>query len=161
MSISPAILRKTIQKALAGDFISDARLDLDKAVEWATSRNPASFDLPAYPHHYIIVRTDFSVEQQLVQAAHAAYEAGSKFGQPNLNGSMVMCAVPDEDALVKAGIHLLNHYIPHVVWSDTLHEGRVTSIGTAPLLPEQRQVMKRYKCWSSEWSNSTTTQSTP
>ena len=99
------------------------------------------------PYHYVLVRTDLTAAQQMVQAAHAAYEAGSKYGTHERNGSLVMCAVSDEEALQQAISRLEYGDIPHVVWREPDLGNEITSVATAPLPPVQRKAMRRFRMW--------------
>lgn len=147
MSISEAILKKTILKALSGDFINNSRLDLDAAAKWAREVKTTDSSAPEYPFCYVVVRGDLPIEQQIVQVSHAAYEAGSKFGAENWNGSLVILKVDDLNALQETKTRLEVQGVPHLVWNEG-NIGEDTAIGTAPLTQLQRRVMKKYKKWS-------------
>jgi len=45
------------------------------------------------PYTYLFIRTDLSIPQQIVQTAHAACEAGYRYGE---HSHMVLFAVPSE-----------------------------------------------------------------
>ena len=49
---------------------------------------------------YIFVRKDFSLAQQIVQAAHVALEAGFRFEKPDSPTHIVLIGVPDESTLL-------------------------------------------------------------
>lgn len=99
------------------------------------------------PYHYILVRTDLSPGQQMAQAVHAGYEAGCRFGQPDWNGNLVVCACPDEPRLLNAYDRLVQAGVPCVLWAEGDLKNQATSIGTAPLDDSQRQHLKRYPLW--------------
>lgn len=54
------------------------------------------------PYTYILVRKDISPEQQIVQAGHAALEAGFRFQKPDETSFLVVLQVPDQKALLDA-----------------------------------------------------------
>lgn len=65
------------------------------------------------PYVYVLVREDIPVAQQLVQASHAALEAGFRFQQPEKTASLIVLSVPDEAALKEAAARLAGHDIEH------------------------------------------------
>ena len=54
------------------------------------------------PYTYILVRKDISPEQQIVQAAHAALEAGFRFKQPETTSYLIVLEVANEKELEDA-----------------------------------------------------------
>ena len=63
---------------------------------------------------YAFVRTDLSPEQQMVQAAHAAAEAGRRFYRPEHGiSSLIVLAVSNLQALYKAKMLLERLDIEH------------------------------------------------
>jgi len=54
------------------------------------------------PYTYVLVRQDIALEQQMVQACHAALEAGFAFEEPATTSSLIVCTVPDLPALLQA-----------------------------------------------------------
>lgn len=54
------------------------------------------------PYTYVLVRQDIPLEQQMVQACHAALEAGFAFDAPSVTSSLIVCTVPDLEALLAA-----------------------------------------------------------
>ena len=55
------------------------------------------------PYTYIILRKDISKEQQIVQAAHAALEAGFRFKKPDGDvSSLIVLEVENEQELKEA-----------------------------------------------------------
>lgn len=57
----------------------------------------------ANPYTYVIIRKDISPEQQIVQACHAALEAGFRFKKPDETSFLIVLEVPDQKALLDAG----------------------------------------------------------
>jgi hypothetical protein len=54
------------------------------------------------PYTYILIRKDISPEQQLVQAAHAALEAGFRFKQPEKTSFLIALEIENEQELLEA-----------------------------------------------------------
>jgi hypothetical protein len=102
--------------------------------------------MPEY-YSYILVRTDLSPEQQLVQAAHAAIKLGasleSKIDPDLLN--LVVCGVANEDALWDAHFYIEDndYYVKEFVESDLGYEA--TAIATEPIKAKKRAFMKQFK----------------
>ncbi|CAD6562127.1 hypothetical protein LMG28727_07659 [Paraburkholderia kirstenboschensis] len=67
----------------------------------------------AKPYVYVLVREDLAPEQQLVQASHAALEAGFRFEPPGETASLIALSVPDLAALTAAAQRLERHGIEH------------------------------------------------
>lgn len=57
---------------------------------------------PLKPYTYVLVRQDIALEQQMVQACHAALEAGFAFEAPEQTASLIVCTVQDQAALLAA-----------------------------------------------------------
>lgn len=97
--------------------------------------------------HYVFVCADLKPEQQLVQACHAAYEAGCRFGAPGENGNLVLCSVDDQEALMDvASSHGAS--IPLTVFVEPDYgEPRVTALATAPLTDKERKPLRHHRLW--------------
>lgn len=54
------------------------------------------------PYTYILIRKDISAEQQIVQAAHAALEAGFRFSQPSEVSNLIVLEVANQEELLDA-----------------------------------------------------------
>ena len=63
------------------------------------------------PYTYVLVREDIPLEQQMVQACHAALEAGFAFDAPAATSSLIVCTVPDREALLVARERLVRYGI--------------------------------------------------
>lgn len=71
------------------------------------------------PYTYVLVRQDIALEHQMVQACHAALEAGFQFEAPHRTSFLVLCSVADEQSLLRwrdkleqKGIRLALFYEP-------------------------------------------------
>lgn len=63
------------------------------------------------PYIYVLVREDISIAQQLVQGCHAASEAGASFNGDLRNSSLIVCTVPDREALIAARARMARYGI--------------------------------------------------
>ena len=94
-----------------------------------------------------MVRTDLSPAQQLVQAVHAAYEAGIRFGDPSSISSVVVCSVPDEQELLRVKERLDLRGIRNYVFCEEDLGGRATALATEPVFGSRRKVLSHYPLW--------------
>lgn len=96
----------------------------------------------------MIVRTDLPVEQQLVQACHAAYEAGLRLATPTSDTDYsVICAVDSEEELREAHRHLLRQRIPTVLFTEADLDDQATALASAPVVGEQRKAFAAFRLW--------------
>lgn len=97
---------------------------------------------------YVFVRTDISLEQQMVQAAHAAAEAGRAFYEAEHGiASLIVLAVPSQEALYKVQAHLATLDIAHQMFFEPDFNIGDSAIGTRPLLDAERPLLRRYPLW--------------
>lgn len=88
-----------------------------------------------------MVRTDLPLPQQLVQAAHAAFEAGLQGLQvPNL----VLCSAQNEQELFKQIDYLMRHNVSHIVFREPDIGNEVTAIAALPI---DRKCLKHWQLW--------------
>ncbi len=100
---------------------------------------------------YVLVRTDISLAQQIVQAAHAAAEAGRRFYRPEHDvASLIVLAVTDVEALYRVRERLLGHQIEHEMFYEPDDRMGDSAIGTEPLCGERRRLLRRYPLWCAE-----------
>ena len=99
-------------------------------------------------HFYVLVRADLPTAQQLVQAVHAAYEAGKHLAgnSPDID-STVICRIRDEQELLKAEAFLRYRGIRTVLFNEPDIGHEATALATEPLAGQQRKVLSRYKLW--------------
>lgn len=107
-------------------------------------------DKPSYT--YLIVRTDLPLADQILQAAHAAQEAGARWGVPP-RCHLVLLAVQDGQALreVEAACRMRNVAALAFEEPDPAsgrHEpmGK-TALCTAPLPSAARRLFRRLAAW--------------
>lgn len=97
---------------------------------------------------YAFVRTDLSPEQQMVQAAHAAAEAGRRFYRPEHGiASLIVLAVSNLQALYKAKTLLESMGIEHDMFFEPDWNTGHSAIGTRPLLDSERPLLRGYQLW--------------
>ncbi len=97
----------------------------------------------------MLVRTDLPPEQQLVQAVHAAYEAGLRLATPpeqDVDYSVV-CAVDSEQELAEARARLERHGVQSVLFRDSDIDEQATALCTEPIRGEKRRLMSKYQLW--------------
>lgn len=95
---------------------------------------------------YVLVRGDLPAEQQLVQACHASWHAGSDTEASQAIPSLVALSVPDEAALLAVVETLTAKEIAHNVFFEP--DGGVghTALATAPLTASKhRRIFSGFK----------------
>lgn len=97
------------------------------------------------PYTYVFIRTDLPIPQQIVQAAHAAHNAGQRFGE---HSHIVLFGVSSVDHLVDVQSRLLYNNVESELFYDSdINNGEYTALVTAPLRGDERRLMKRYKLY--------------
>lgn len=100
---------------------------------------------------YVLVRTDISIEQQLVQSSHAAAEAGRRFYRPEHGiASLIVLAVPNREALLSAQEKVLLKGIDCDLFFEPDWEMGHSALGTRPLLDVERKLMRSWPLWTLE-----------
>ena len=100
------------------------------------------------PYTYIFVRTDISYEQQVVQAAHAALEAGFEFDKPSVTSSIVLIPAKDMGELHMIAARLEENQIQFKMFHEPDFGMGDSAIATQPITSaEQRRVMRKYKLY--------------
>ena len=96
-----------------------------------------------------MVRTDLPPEQQTVQAVHAAFDSGKLFAEHDDRDtpSVVICSVPDEEALTEAALRLTRRGIDHVLFIEPDRDNEATALATAPINGNTRRIFSNYKLW--------------
>lgn len=90
---------------------------------------------------YLFIRKDLSGPQRIVQAAHAAHEAGEHFGS---HSHMALMGASDERELMKIAKHLDANGIRYRMFYEPDYDTGYTAIATEPLAGEQRKPLRRY-----------------
>lgn len=102
---------------------------------------------PADKYVYLFVRQDLPIQHQIVQSNHATHMMASIRPEecvPNI----VLIGVPDLNALLRVAQKLRANQIPHYEWVEPDFDLGFTSIATAPITGEKRQVLKNYRLYS-------------
>jgi hypothetical protein len=84
----------------------------------------------------------------MVQAAHAALEAGIKFGKKSVEpSSVIILQVPNKEKLEAALSRTIEHGIACEGFFEPDWDYGLTSFGTEPVTADQRKIFKKYKLW--------------
>lgn len=95
----------------------------------------------------MLVRSDLTISQQIVQAAHAAHEAGIRHGNPVDVSSLVLIAVPDEAALRTEFSRIQAAGITAYLFTEPDMQDAATALCTAPITGDARRLFRRYSLW--------------
>lgn len=96
---------------------------------------------PTIRHVYVLICADLEIRHQLVQACHAAIEAGQKHIKHECP-YLVACTVPCERSLLQWSERLTAAGISHSVFREADMGGRATSLVTRDLSNEERETFK-------------------
>lgn len=97
--------------------------------------------MDATPYTYMFIRTDLSAPQQIVQASHAALEAGDRFGP---HSHLVLIGMESEQALLKAVSTLEEHGIRTQTFFEPDHNTGYTASCTEPLAGDRRKPLRKF-----------------
>ena len=81
----------------------------------------------------VIVRTDITMAQQMVQACHASSMAGAAFDGWSENTRMALLATDSEDAMIEVANKLKKHGIAFCDFFEPDHGLGLTAIACAPI----------------------------
>lgn len=95
----------------------------------------------------MIIRSDLTPAHQLIQATHAAHEAGIRFGNPDDISSMVVCSVPDEAALRLSAATCELRGIRKYLFVEDDFGNQATAFATEPISGERRKAFKNFTLW--------------
>jgi hypothetical protein len=97
------------------------------------------------PYTYVLVREDIPLEQQMVQACHAALEAGFAFPAPEQTSSLIVCTVPDREALLAARERLARYGIRSEMFFEPDWDMGHSALATEPLTERKKRfAMSKY-----------------
>lgn len=97
---------------------------------------------------YVFVRKDLPLTDQMVQASHAALEAGIVFGAGSKEpSSLIVLSVPDKDALLAAQAYCEEQGIETELFFEPDWDYGYTAFGTQPITQKQRPLLKRFPLW--------------
>jgi peptidyl-tRNA hydrolase len=95
----------------------------------------------------VVVRSDLTPAQQLVQSCHAAYEAGLRTqsnGEPDYS---VVLSVDTEADLVTLYESLRSQDLPAVLFREADLGSQATALAAAPITGPQRKAFSRLPLW--------------
>lgn len=95
----------------------------------------------------MLVCKDLPASQQVVQAVHAAHEAGIRFGDLSQISSVVVCSVPNEQALLCSKEELDVHGVKSYIFHEDDFGNRATALATEPIFGSKRKVLKKHPLW--------------
>lgn len=96
---------------------------------------------------YIFVRRDISLEQQLVQASHAALEAGFSFQKPQNTAFLVLFSVETQEKLLKIADNLEKSGVKSVLFFEPDDNMGYSALATEPISEEKRRIFRRFRLW--------------
>ena len=97
---------------------------------------------------YVMVRKDICIEQQLVQVAHAAVEAGASFSASNETSNLVLLEADSREDLEKASFKLREAGIAHRLFFEPDNGLGHCAFATQPLREtKDRRLFKRYRLY--------------
>lgn len=97
---------------------------------------------------YVLVRRDIPIAQQLVQAAHAAAEAGRTFYKAEHGiASLIVLTVPDVRALHAARARIEGKGVQTLLFHEPDYGIGDSALSTEPLLDEQRKYLASWPLW--------------
>ena len=95
---------------------------------------------------YVFVRQDLSLAQQLVQASHAAHEAGLHHNPSKTTSSVIIFGTSNKEELenlfakYKQNLQCYPFFEPY-------KDVGLTSFATEPIPEEKRNLFKQFKLW--------------
>ena len=98
---------------------------------------------------YVFVRRDIPLQQQLVQASHAALEAGIKFGNKHQidPSSIVLIGVKSEEQLKNANEYVKSKNIDTVMFYEPDFDMGYSAFATVPVTTEMKHNFRKFQLW--------------
>ena len=97
----------------------------------------------------MFVRTDLPLAQQIVQAVHAAYEAGRDYARDapenDQRFSVVICQIPNEQKLLFEYERLRSNGVVATLFREPDIGSQATAFATEPVA--DRKFFSRYQLW--------------
>lgn len=88
---------------------------------------------------YCFVRVDLPIEQQIVQAAHSALEAGRELGTPSTTTHLILLETKSENSLLRIADELKEQNIRFYLFFEPDDNRGFTSLTTEPLTDEKKR----------------------
>lgn len=106
------------------------------------------------PYIYVLVRQDIPLEQQMVQACHAAAEAGFAFAAPAETSSLIVCTVPDRAALESAKERMTRYGIQAQMFYEPSWSMGHSALASEPITSRKKRfAMNKYPLFKASDSN--------
>lgn len=96
------------------------------------------------PYTYLFIRTDLSPAQRIVQAAHAAHNAGEAFGA---HSHLICFRAASQSELIKCSTYLDANGIQHRMFFEPDDDVGYTAICTEPIVGERRRLLRRFSLY--------------
>ena len=111
--------------------------------------NLQNFNNDSNKHYtYVFVRKDIPVEQQIVQTAHAALEAGLVFPNPSDEpNSLIVIGVSNQEQLLKAIEYTQKQDIKLVTFFEPDWDYGLTAFASQPIPVSNRKIFKKFQLW--------------
>jgi len=101
------------------------------------------------PYTYTFIRKDISLEQQLVQLAHATLEAGFRFEKPIETSFLILLEVQDQDELIVASKILEDSDIDFHMFYEPDNDMKFSAICTRPVYGNrERKLFRQWKLYT-------------
>ena len=109
---------------------------------------------------YTFIRTDLPIEQQIVQAAHSALEAGRDLGKPKGHSHLILLEAKNEAALIKFSQAIKDLDIKFSIFHEPDFDRGYTSLTTEFLDPAdpRRAYFRKHSMYKFRPSKSFSTQ---
>jgi hypothetical protein len=97
---------------------------------------------------YLAVRRDIPLADQLVQIAHAAFEAGQRWHADPSTCWAVVISVETQAELLKLAQRCASRGVEFVMFDEPDDAMGYTALCTEPLHADRRGVLRRYRLWA-------------
>lgn len=91
------------------------------------------------PYTYVLVRRDIAPQHQMVQACHAALEAGFAFEAPATVSSLIVLTVPDQETLIQAQEQLMEQDIRSEMFFEPCWEMGYSALATETIFEKKKR----------------------
>lgn len=100
----------------------------------------------------MFLRTDIPLAQQLVQASHAALEAGLKDNHTyQQTSSIIIFQIPDEQTLKNELNYIQSLGIECASFYEPYEDMGITAFATLPVTEDKRHFFKKYTLWGRDF----------
>lgn len=102
-----------------------------------------------HPYFYVFVRTDLSLTDQIIQAAHVAHSMGVLFSETsNQVPSLVLIGAENKEELEIIINKLISYNIKFATFYEPDNDKGLTAVATEPLLDKKkRNKLMKYRLW--------------